>query len=43
MPDVAEVGTAIRASLDELLDAARDAGPATRTADGAGAPAATRS
>src|SRR4051794_10403521 len=44
MPDVSEIGAAIRASLDELLDAARDeAGGPSRTPDGAGAPAASRS
>src|SRR3954466_9011873 len=42
MPDVSEVGDAIRASLDELLDAARDTveEPA-RTPEGAGAPVRT--
>jgi hypothetical protein len=44
MPDVSDVGAAIRASLDELLDAARDeAGGPSRAPDGAGAPAASRS
>jgi hypothetical protein len=38
MPDVAEIGSAIRASLDELLDAARDeVGGPSRTPSGAGA------
>jgi WS/DGAT/MGAT family acyltransferase len=40
MPDATEIGAAIRASLDELLEAARDAaGGPTRTPDGAAAPA----
>jgi WS/DGAT/MGAT family acyltransferase len=40
MPDVSEIGAAIRTSLDELLDAARDeAGRPTRAPDGAAAPA----
>jgi diacylglycerol O-acyltransferase len=40
MPDVAEVGAAIRASLDELLGAARDeVGGPSRTPEGAGAAA----
>jgi WS/DGAT/MGAT family acyltransferase len=45
MPDVAEVGAAIRASLDELLDAARDDedGGSSPTPDSAGAPAASTS
>jgi WS/DGAT/MGAT family acyltransferase len=44
MPDVAEVGTAIRASLDELLDAARDEdGGSSPTPEGAGTRAASTS
>jgi WS/DGAT/MGAT family acyltransferase len=40
MPDVAAIGEAIRGSLDELLDAARDeVGGPSRTPSGAGAPA----
>jgi diacylglycerol O-acyltransferase len=42
MPDVREMGDAIRASLDELLDAARDeAGGPSRSPDTAGAPVHT--
>jgi WS/DGAT/MGAT family acyltransferase len=38
MPDVSEVGDAIRASLDELLDAARDEVGSAHSPDTAGAP-----